>query len=341
MYQRLLAPLLALGLLATAPASLSAQEDEVSITPSLEYFLALNSVSTESGDSSTSELSQSQYGLFGLEVGQSAGRYETSGSIALEVTDEDIALYELAGALTRKDITYKMGFYDPSDVSLGMEYLPFKGDDNYFGVYQAQDRYLGVELAEIGLSFNLGAKTASHKADEGDDEANAAVNRTVLASFYGGEFDWGALSFALVGIQNQIDEDKGPSAAAIAEGNYAEQVVTLGIQLGSEDLVLALQGEQISVTTENYDDPEVEARVNLAVDLALGDRAGLGLSAMSKTQNDGSDNPTATTRGEFGYAHLFGPTKLAWMAFSQASKDDDTGLDEKESGLVLGMYVNF
>ncbi|MDT8448137.1 MAG: hypothetical protein RRB13_14690 [bacterium] len=318
-----------------------AAEEEISITPEAEYFLSLNSTTSESGDSKVSSLNQSQYGLFGLQVGKPFERYNTAVTLAFEVSDADLAVYQLYGSLARKGIMYKMGFYDPSDVSLGMEYLPFKSDDNYFGVYSAQDRYMGAEFEELGLNINFGARTAAHRADEDNPEATESVDRTVFATYYNNEFDWLQLSFAAVVVSNQIDENKDPSAEALAQGNYTEQVVTFGMGFNMDMMLLALQAEQISSKAEKAADAEVSTRANLSLDFPIGDRAGVSFSGTSKSDTDGSTNATLTNRSELGYAHLFGDLKLAWMLFSQSTKDDDSQQDDKESGWVLGMYVNY
>jgi len=296
---------------------------------------------TASSKQSVNERKVESYGLAGFEATQKVGEYETKGVVAFEGYDGFLGLYQLYASLAKEGTIYKIGIFDPSDISLGFEYMPLKGEINFFGLLAIQDSYVGIEWENIGVSLIYGAKVAKHQVEDPSGDAADAVDQSTYGGYYRGDFDWLSLGADWVRIDHRIDLAKSPSAQALAEGNYYEQMTGLGLQFKADWASVALQNQQIRTHIDSKTTDQLETTSNVNLDLPLGKDQGLALSASQQSTRDDSANPTQLSRNEFGYAKSFGKLQVASMLFSQKSTDLDNPEELTQQGISMGVVLDF
>ncbi|OGG97367.1 MAG: hypothetical protein A2508_08425 [Candidatus Lambdaproteobacteria bacterium RIFOXYD12_FULL_49_8] len=317
--------------------------DDITLTPGVWYDVALRSSSTDSGGQKASDLSTTSFGIMWLTAAQPYNQYETAAVLALSADDTNgAALYELYGKLSREGVTYKLGMFDPSDTTVGLKNLPLKNDDTFFGMILGPQSYVGVDLTNLGLSVLWGSHTVNHQADADDSSADAATVQTSMALYFEKEFGNIALAADFGQITNKNDVNKGPSAAALAAGDYYDRMTGLGFAWASGSVGFGLQGEILTNHLDSRTDDEVTTHSNLSFDLNFSERSGLGLAVTQLSLADGSANPTLTQRSQLGLVERFNNLQAVTMLYSVNTKDaDDETLDIKETGLVVGMHIEF
>lgn len=330
-----------------APWAYASASEETTLTPTMWYSLAATHTTTRSSSltdgskSSVNERKIESYGLAGFEVTQKAGDYETKGVLAFEGYDGFLGLYQLYAALAKDGTIYKIGIFDPSDISQGFQYLPLKGEVNFFGMMAIQDSYVGVEWENLGVSLIYGAKVAKHQVEDPSGDAAAAVDQSTYGGYYRGDYDWLTLGANWVRIDHRIDPAKSPSAQALAEGNYFKQMTGLGLGLKADWAAVALQSQQIRSHVDSKATDQLETTSNVNFDVPLGKDQGLALSLTQQTTSDESANPLQLSRNEFGYAKSFGDLQVACMLFSQKSTDLDDPQEETQQGISMGVVLDF
>jgi len=313
--------------------------EELSFSPAFLYYFKHNISTTQIGDAKFSSAETAHYGLPGFQLDKPVGSNTISGVFMAEIADETIGVYQMYAALAHDGITYKMGIFDPSDVSQGFAYLPLKADENYFGVMVAQGSYMGVDFEDLGLSLVYGAKVINHRSDEGDAAAEAATNQQNVGVYFRNQFGPLALSFAGLQVSHANDPKKGLTDAALAAGDYTDLMTTAGCSFETDWANFSLQGEQIKNTTTAL--VTTETRTNFNVDVATNETDGFAVAVTQRSIKDDTDNPALWTHTEAGYAWGFGPLQLATMLFSSLSHDMDVADDTTVQGLTMGMYLEY
>jgi len=324
--------------LCSFPAGLMAEE-ELTFTPSMAYFV-WQSISTEkTGTTTVSKSETRHFGFPGFSVKKQVGSNEIEGVFMTQSFDGSLDLYQMYAALTRNEITYKLGFFDPSDVSLGFSYLPLKSDPEYFGVMIAQGSYLGVDLNDLGLSVIYGSQTIQHQADNGDATADAGTDQQTSGAYFNNEFGSLSVAAAVVQVAHKNDKNKNPSAAALAAGDYTDLMTNFGVSFDTDFVSFTAQGQQTKNTTVALVTTENRSNLNLDFPTAEGD--GFGLSVTQQSTKDDTPNPAMWSISELGYTWGVDALQLSTMLFSSLTHDADVTDDTTEQGLIFGMVLDF
>ena len=321
---------------------------DATLTSSGDVWAWVSASNDTSGTTSTSSIKNNTYAFYGLEVAKPYGDYLTKSVLSFEGSDAAVKLYQLYVSLESKSLTYKLGYFDPSDVTQGMAYLPFWGSEFYTGVLVAQESLFSVALNKVGLEVVAGQTEVVHTSDVDTTNDSKSVERSVVGVYYRKETESMSIGLAYVDVNHSINSKKGPSVTALAYGSYASQNITAGMNYIMGPLSIAVNIEQLTETVSSTTIPtSTSVKINFSSDYTFTERSGLTFARSQTTVSDGTSSPTNKERIELGFARDFDGLQTGVALFTSSNKDQDlqTATNEKLSdssqGLVVGFYMGF
>ena len=289
-------------------------------------------------------------GRLGYEMSTTDGQWTGTGYLQVNLaSDGTLYLRDANVTLENQTLSVAAGRQYPWGVTVGNKYLTDNiGDIYWAGEYATKngwDSFLKVGLKDVGLSFVLGMNPQTDGAADLTPAVDDVYNETVAAAIYSTSMGALSINASYISVSGEFDEKAAnPAAKDSAVDGYAQSSIAVGVGFAiSEMMAVALNIDMLTTKAGGSPAPDdvKDQYMALIFDRGLSETSGVTVAYNTYSQDDGSDNPLASTAIVAGYNAVVAGTSIYLQYFSETTKDDDVLIDSAVSKVGAGMTYGF